>query len=55
MKKPNLFIVGAGKSGTTSLYKYLNQHPDIYFPDEYEISKINKALSKSQNKSNNAP
>lgn len=27
---PNFFIVGAAKSGTTSLYEYLNQHPDIY-------------------------
>ena len=34
MKKPNinLFIVGAAKSGTTSLYNYLNQHPDVFFP-----------------------
>jgi len=27
---PNFFIVGAGKAGTTSLYSYLRQHPDIY-------------------------
>src|SRR4051812_41637422 len=27
---PNFFIVGAGKAGTTSLYSYLSQHPDIY-------------------------
>ncbi len=27
---PNLFIVGAQKAGTTSLYKYLSQHPDVY-------------------------
>src|SRR5215210_1669165 len=27
---PNLFIVGAAKCGTTSLYEYLNEHPDIY-------------------------
>ena len=27
---PNFFIVGAGKAGTTSLYCYLRQHPDIY-------------------------
>lgn len=27
---PNFLIVGAAKSGTTSLYHYLNQHPDIY-------------------------
>ena len=26
---PNLFIVGAAKAGTTSLYKYLEHHPDI--------------------------
>jgi len=30
MRKPNLFIVGAAKSGTTSLHNYLNQHPDIF-------------------------
>jgi Sulfotransferase family len=28
--KPNFFIVGAGKAGTTSLYHYLSQHPQIY-------------------------
>ncbi|MBP6414624.1 MAG: sulfotransferase, partial [Bacteroidia bacterium] len=28
--KPDFFIVGAAKSGTTSLYHYLNQHPEIY-------------------------
>jgi len=33
MKNPNLFIVGAPKSGTTFLYYYLKQHPDIYFPN----------------------
>ena len=27
---PNLLIVGAAKSGTTSLHNYLNQHPEIY-------------------------
>jgi len=27
---PNFFIVGTGKSGTTSLYHYLRQHPQIY-------------------------
>jgi len=33
MKNPNLFIVGAPKSGTTFLYHYLKQHPEIYFPN----------------------
>jgi len=30
MKKPNLFIVGHPKSGTTALYNFLKQHPDIF-------------------------
>ncbi len=27
---PNFIVVGAAKSGTTSLYHYLQQHPDVY-------------------------
>jgi hypothetical protein len=30
MREPNFFIVGAPKAGTTSLYHYLDQHPEIY-------------------------
>lgn len=30
MTEPNFFLVGAGKTGTTSLHGYLNQHPEIY-------------------------
>lgn len=29
---PNLFLVGAPKCGTTSLYEYLRVHPEVYFP-----------------------
>lgn len=32
--KPNIFIVGAARSGTTSLWQYLRQHPDIYMPED---------------------
>lgn len=28
--RPNCFIVGAPKCGTTSLYHYLRQHPDVF-------------------------
>ena len=28
--RPNFFIIGAMKSGTTSLHSYLNDHPDIF-------------------------
>jgi len=30
MRKPNLFIVGHPRSGTSSLHRYLKQHPDIF-------------------------
>lgn len=30
MTLPNFFILGAAKCGTTSLYSYLDQHPNIY-------------------------
>lgn len=33
MTLPNFLIVGAAGSGTTSLYQYLNQHPEIYLAD----------------------
>ena len=32
MLKPNFFIAGAPKSGTTSLYDYLKKHPQVYLP-----------------------
>jgi hypothetical protein len=35
---PNFLIVGAAKSGTTSLYKYLSQHPEIFMPKWKELS-----------------
>jgi len=30
LRLPNFFLVGAPKAGTTSLYHYLDQHPQIY-------------------------
>ncbi|WDL95536.1 sulfotransferase family protein [Alicyclobacillus sp. ALC3] len=33
---PNFLIVGAAKSGTSSLDRYLSQHPDIYIPPKKE-------------------
>ena len=32
MTLPNFLIVGAAKSGTTSLFSYLEQHPEVYVP-----------------------
>ena len=36
MNKPNLFIVGAPKCGTTSMFSYLQQHPDIFMSNNKE-------------------
>ncbi|MEO6968563.1 MAG: sulfotransferase [Rhodanobacteraceae bacterium] len=40
---PNLFLVGAPKCGTTSLYEYLRQHPQVFFPhrdgQDYSLAK----------------
>lgn len=33
---PNFFIVGAAKSGTSSLDRYLSQHPDVFIPPKKE-------------------
>ena len=30
MRRPNFFIVGAPRCGTTSVYEYLWQHPEVY-------------------------
>ena len=43
---PDFFVIGAVRSGTTSLFHYLNQHPNIvgalydelgYFDDNYHL------------------
>jgi len=37
VKKPNFFIVGAPKCGTTAMNEYLKQHPEIFIPDIKEV------------------
>src|ERR1700735_453048 len=34
---PNFFVVGAPKSGTTSLDHYLGQHPDVFMPSRKDL------------------
>ena len=36
MPLPNFLVIGAGKCGTTSLYHYLKQHPEIFMSPEKE-------------------
>ncbi|MEO6968565.1 MAG: sulfotransferase [Rhodanobacteraceae bacterium] len=42
--RPNLFLVGAQKCGTTSMYEYLRCHPQIYFPVAREVTEENGHL-----------
>lgn len=50
-KKPNFLIVGAAKSGTTSLANYLNEHPDLFIPKRKELRFFIKDILKSVNNS----
>jgi len=36
MKLPNFFIIGANKAGTSSLYHYCRQHPEIFMSKNKE-------------------
>ena len=54
--KPNFFLVGAAKSGTTSLSSWLDSHPDLYvspikepnyFSTDIDVSKFRKGYLKS--------
>ena len=40
-RKIDFFIVGAAKAGTTSLYRYLRQHEDIYLPPNKDFFVFN--------------
>lgn len=50
MTLPNFLIIGAAKSGTSSLYMYLQQHPEIYMspvkePHYFSFDKNSKMTS----------
>lgn len=38
MTMPNFLIIGAAKSGTTSIFYYLQQHPEIYLSPQKETN-----------------
>lgn len=42
-KNPNFFVIGVVKGGTTSLYHYLKQHPDIYLPPIKETNYFSRS------------
>jgi len=37
VKVPGFLVVGAPKAGTSSLYQYLQEHPEIYLPKQKEL------------------
>lgn len=45
LRRPNLFIIGAMKSGTTSLHEYLNTHPQIAMSENKEPGYFVEELS----------
>jgi hypothetical protein len=45
MVMPNFFIIGAQKAGTTSLYHYLKQHPQVYMSPRKEPIFFNHELN----------
>lgn len=44
MTRPNFFVVGAPKCGTSSLHYYLKQHPEIFMPERKELHFFGKDL-----------
>jgi hypothetical protein len=46
--KVDFFVVGAARCGTTSLYNYLNQHPDIFLPNIKELNHFSEVESKER-------
>jgi len=50
---PNFLIIGAHKAGTSSIYVYIQEHPDVYMPelkeprffcyDEQNVAHVNKS------------
>ncbi|GBF81428.1 sulfotransferase domain-containing protein [Aphanothece sacrum] len=48
MRKPDFIIIGAAKSGTTTLYQYLCRHPQIYMstPKEPDFFSLEKSYAR---------
>jgi hypothetical protein len=36
-RRPQFYIVGAPKCGTTAMYEYLRQHPALFLPQRKEL------------------
>lgn len=47
--KPNFIVAGAAKAGTTNLYNFLKQHPDIFIPERKECRYFSQIGDKRRN------
>lgn len=43
-RRPEFFIVGAPKAGTTAMYSYLRAHPDLFLPERKELRYFGRDL-----------
>jgi hypothetical protein len=44
-RRPDFFIVGAPRSGTTAMFHYLSSHPDVYMSDRKEMHFFGRDLN----------
>jgi hypothetical protein len=42
IRKPDFFVVGAPKCGTSSMYYYLLQHPEIFVPHNADVTQLSE-------------
>ncbi len=52
MKLPTFLVVGIEKAGTTSIYQYLNQHPQVYMSPVKETNFLERDWENFQGKPN---
>ena len=48
LRKPNLFLIGYPRCGTTSIFHYLNEHSEIFIPELKEIGYFKEVISKEE-------
>lgn len=49
MPNPTFIVIGAAKAGTTSLFHYLTQHPEVFMAPEKEIHYFDAKYRKGHN------
>src|SRR5207244_8421308 len=47
---PTFLVIGAMKSGTTSLYRYLQAHPDVFMSEQKELNYFTQGANQNWEK-----